>query len=83
MTIFVVATDFLKSAYCALFHAAKLFKEVPSHFIILNSFKTQVSLNTSIIDLDISQINMDQLFHESIAAFLAVKHKLITDLEPT
>ena len=83
MTIFVVATDFLKSAYYALFYAAKFFKEVPSYFIILNSFKTQVSPNTSIIDIDISQINMDQLFHESIAAFLAVKHKLITDLELT
>jgi len=71
MKIFVVATDFLKSAYYVLFYGAKLFEEVPSHFIILNSFETQVSLDTSIIDLDISQINMNQLFCDSIAACLA------------
>lgn len=83
MKTILVATDFSKNAYCALFYAAKLFEEEPSRFIILNSFEAQVSKVTSVIDLDISVVHIDNLYYESKAACLAVKHKLISDLEPT
>ncbi|SDR67151.1 Nucleotide-binding universal stress protein, UspA family [Polaribacter sp. KT25b] len=79
----LVLTDFSKNAYCALFYAAKLFEKEPAHLIILNSFEAEVSRHSSVIDLDISQVNIDKLFHKSEATCLAIKCKLIKELKST
>jgi hypothetical protein len=45
----LVPTDFSNNAYCALFYAAKLLEEEPSHFVIFNSIEDQVSKLVSTI----------------------------------
>jgi nucleotide-binding universal stress UspA family protein len=83
MKTILVPTDFSNNAYCALFYVAKLFESEPCRFILLNSVEDQVSRLTSVIDLQKSEEEIEKLFKVSELACLAVKHKLISDIEPT
>nr|WP_232734747.1 universal stress protein [Polaribacter sp. ALD11] len=76
-------TDFSNNAYCALFYAAKLFKDEPSRFIILNSVEHKVSRTTSVMDRNKSEKEIVKFCSASKAKCLALQHKLVSDIETT
>lgn len=83
MKTILVPTDFSNNAYCALFYAAKLFEDEPARFVIFNSFEDQVSKLVSTIYTGKSEELINDLLKASEAECLAVRNKLIGDLEPT
>lgn len=83
MKSILVATDFSKNAYCALFYAAILYSDEPSNFILLHSLKAEVAHLTFPLITKSAKKRIEIIKKEANYKLKEIKHKLIGDLEKT
>ncbi|WP_158976629.1 universal stress protein [Cellulophaga sp. L1A9] len=83
MKSILVATDFSNDAYCALFYCAKLLKEEPCTFYILNVYDEMTPLENKRAPFLSNKNELKEIEDQSIERLEKFIHKITLDTENT